>query len=51
MEQLLIQIEQVQMGRKALDAPGLAKEDWWITNEIGKRLGLGWNYSASKRNI
>ena len=39
---------QVQMGRKALDAPGLAKEDWWITNEIGKRLGLGWNYSHPK---
>ena len=39
---------QVQMGRKALNAPGLAKEDWWITNEIGKRLGLGWNYSHPK---
>ena len=31
---------QVQMGRKAIEAPGEAKEDWWITNEIGKRLGL-----------
>ena len=39
---------QVQMGRKALDSPGLAKEDWWITNEIGKRLGLGWNYLHPK---
>ena len=39
---------QVQMGRKALDAPGLAKEDWWITNEIGKRLNLGWDYSHPK---
>ena len=39
---------QVQMGRKAIDAPGLAKEDWWITNEIGKRLGLGWNYLHPK---
>ena len=39
---------QVQMGRKALSAPGLAKEDWWITNEIGKRLGLGWNYLHPK---
>ena len=27
---------QVQMGRKALDSPGQAKEDWWITNELGK---------------
>ena len=29
---------QVQMGRKAIDAPGAAKEDWWITNELGKRI-------------
>ena len=36
---------QVQMGRKAIEAPGLAKEDWWITNEIGKRLGLPWSYN------
>ena len=36
---------QVQMGRKAIEAPGDAKEDWWITNEIGKRLGLKWNYT------
>jgi formate dehydrogenase major subunit len=39
---------QVQMGRKAINAPGQAKEDWWITNELGKRLGLGWNYSHPK---
>jgi len=39
---------QVQMGRKAINAPGEAKEDWWITNEIGKRLGLKWKYSHPK---
>jgi len=39
---------QVQMGRKAINAPGDAKEDWWITNELGKRLGLEWNYSHPK---
>ena len=39
---------QVQMGRKAIKEPGLAKEDWWITNEIGKRLGLPWNYKHPK---
>ncbi len=39
---------QVQMGRKAINAPGEAKEDWWITNEIGKRLGLNWNYLHPK---
>ncbi|MGI9407753.1 MAG: formate dehydrogenase subunit alpha, partial [Hyphomicrobiaceae bacterium] len=36
---------QVQLGRKAIDAPGEAKEDWWITVELAKRLGLDWNYS------
>ena len=39
---------QIQMGRKAINAPGLAKEDWWITNELGKRMKLGWNYSHPK---
>ena len=37
---------QVQMGRKALDAPGEAKPDWWITQEIANRLGLMWTYRA-----
>jgi len=39
---------QIQMGRKALILPGDAKEDWWITNEIGKRIGLDWNYNHPK---
>ena len=39
---------QVQMGRKALDSPGEAKEDWWITNELGKRMGLNWEYKHPK---
>jgi formate dehydrogenase major subunit len=36
---------QVQMGRKALPLPGEAKPDWWITQEIAKRIGLPWNYT------
>ncbi|MEL6288745.1 MAG: formate dehydrogenase subunit alpha, partial [Pseudomonadota bacterium] len=36
---------QVQLGRKAIDAPGDAREDWWITVELAKRLGLDWDYS------
>src|SRR5271157_1966465 len=36
---------QVQMGRKALPAPGEAREDWAIIQEIAKRLGLVWNYA------
>ena len=39
---------QVQMGRKALDAPGEAKPDWWITQEIARRIGLDWNYAHPK---
>jgi formate dehydrogenase major subunit len=35
---------QVQMGRQALPLPGEAKADWWITQEIGRRMGLPWNY-------
>ncbi len=35
---------QVQMGRPAVPPPGDAKEDWWITVELAKRLGLSWNY-------
>ena len=36
---------QVQMGRPAVPPPGDAKEDWWITTELAKRLGLGWAYT------
>jgi formate dehydrogenase major subunit len=36
---------QVQMGRKALPLPGDAREDWWITIEIAKRMGLNWTYT------
>src|SRR6202030_3650575 len=36
---------QVQMGRRALPLPGEAKFDWWITQEIARRMGLKWNYS------
>jgi formate dehydrogenase major subunit len=35
---------QVQIGRKALPMPGDAREDWWITQEIARRMGQNWNY-------
>ncbi len=35
----------VQLGRKALKAPGEAKEDLWIIVELAKRLGLSWTYA------
>lgn len=37
---------QVQMGRAALPLPGEAKLDWWITQEIARRIGLKWNYKS-----
>ncbi|MGB9026750.1 MAG: molybdopterin dinucleotide binding domain-containing protein, partial [Rhodomicrobium sp.] len=37
---------QVQMGRKALPCPGDTCEDWWITQELAKRLGLPWSYTG-----
>ena len=39
---------QVQMGRSAVPPPGEAKEDWWITVELAKRLGLPWTYTHPK---
>ena len=36
---------QVQMGRKAVEAPGEAREDWSIIVDMGKRLGLDWTYT------
>ena len=36
---------QVQIGRAALPLPGEARPDWWITQEIARRIGLDWNYS------
>ena len=36
---------QVQMGRPAIAPPGDAREDWWITVELAKRIGLDWAYT------
>ena len=35
---------QVQMGRKAVNAPGDARQDWWLVQELARKLGLDWNY-------
>ncbi len=34
----------VQMGRPVLEPPGEARADWWIIQELAKRLGLSWSY-------
>ena len=36
----------VQLGRKALEAPGEAKPDLWIIQELARRLGLDWRYAG-----
>jgi formate dehydrogenase major subunit len=38
---------QVQLGRTALPLPGEARIDWQITQEIGRRMGLDWNYRSA----
>jgi formate dehydrogenase major subunit len=38
----------VQLGRKALEAPGAAKPDLWIIQEIARRLGLDWDYEGPR---
>lgn len=37
---------QVQMGRPALAPPGDARLDWWIIQELARRLGLSWSYAG-----
>jgi formate dehydrogenase major subunit len=36
----------VQMARQALEPPGQARADWWITQAIAQRLGLPWSYAG-----
>ena len=35
----------VQLGRKAIEPPGEAREDFWLLTELGRRLGLDWKYA------
>jgi formate dehydrogenase major subunit len=39
---------QVQIARQAIDAPGDARQDWWIIQEIANRVGLEWSYTHPK---
>src|SRR3954453_4710226 len=36
----------VQLAREVIKPPGDARQDLWIIQEIGKRMGLLWNYSG-----
>ncbi len=41
----------VQMGRRALDPPGDARQDLWIIQEIARRIGLPWNYQGPESGV
>jgi formate dehydrogenase major subunit len=36
----------VQLGRRALDLPGDARQDLWIIQQLAQRLGLAWHYEG-----
>lgn len=36
----------VQMARQVVKPPGEARQDWWIIQEIAKRIGCDWNYAG-----
>jgi formate dehydrogenase major subunit len=38
----------VQRGRTVLPPPGDARADWWITQEVARRVGLDWSYSSPR---
>src|SRR6202453_471225 len=40
----------VQLGRKAIEPPGEAKEDFWILNELARRVGVDW-YCRHPREV
>ena len=37
----------VQLGRRAVPAPGEARADAWITEQLARRLGLPWAYGVA----
>jgi formate dehydrogenase major subunit len=36
----------VQLAHPIIPLPGDARQDWWIINEIGRRMGLNWTYQS-----
>jgi formate dehydrogenase alpha subunit len=39
----------VQRVRKAVEPPGTAKDDWWITGEIARRMGFVMEYNSAEQ--
>jgi formate dehydrogenase major subunit len=38
----------VQLARPVLAPPGEARQDWWIIQEIARRMGLPWSYQGPR---
>ncbi len=36
----------VQLARPVIKPPGDARQDWWIIQEVARRMGLGWAYAG-----
>jgi formate dehydrogenase major subunit len=41
----------VQLGRRALDMPGDARQDLWIIQQLANRLGCGWKYEGPESGV
>ena len=41
----------VQMGRQAVQAPGQAKADLWIIQQMAKGMGLNWPYAGEHHGV
>ena len=41
----------VQMGRQAVEAPGQAKADLWIIQQMAKGMGLNWQYEGEHHGV
>jgi formate dehydrogenase major subunit len=41
----------VQLGRRALDPPGDARQDLWILQELARRIGLQWRYEGPESGV
>jgi len=41
----------VQLGRRALETPGEARQDLWIIQEMAKRLGCNWSYAGPESGV
>ncbi|MGZ8259940.1 MAG: molybdopterin oxidoreductase family protein, partial [Caldimonas sp.] len=41
----------VQLGRRALELPGDARQDLWILRQLARRVGLDWRYDGEESGV